>query len=128
MAGAPIWNWRTDASCKRTTSHTVWDNSIAPAITVAPGDTITVETLESSGGQLTAVIRRPPTSPAMDFGQVNPVTGPIRVEGAEPGDALVIDILETAVADWGWTACIPGFGLLADEFPDAHLRIVSDRR
>ncbi|WP_255950520.1 acetamidase/formamidase family protein [Streptomyces odontomachi] len=107
-----------------TSVHHVWDRSIAPVLTLAPGDTITVQTLESSGGQLTRDSTAVDVS-ALDFGRVNPVTGPIRVEGAQPGDALVIDILETSVADWGWTACIPGFGLLADDFPDAHLRIVS---
>jgi acetamidase/formamidase len=106
-----------------TSAHHVWDRSIAPALTLAPGDTLTVQTLESSGGQLTRDSTAADVA-ALDFSRVNPVTGPIRVEGAQPGDALVIDILETTVADWGWTACIPGFGLLADDFPDAHLRIV----
>ena len=41
----------------------------------------------------------------LDFGRVNPVTGPFRVEGARPGDALVIDILDVSVGTWGWTAC-----------------------
>ena len=48
---------------------------------------------------------------------------PIAIEGAEPGDALEIEILEVLPADWGWTAVIPGFGLLADDFPAPHLRI-----
>ncbi|MER6628279.1 acetamidase/formamidase family protein [Streptomyces sp. NPDC000987] len=106
-----------------TDSHNVWDNSLPPVLTVAPGDTVTVETQESSGGQLD---RRSTAGDAanLDFGRLNPVTGPIRIDGAEPGDTLVIDVLDTEVDDWGWTACIPGFGLLADDFPEAHLRIV----
>ena len=43
--------------------------------------------------------------------------------GAQPGDALAVEILEFTPRDWGWTAIIPGFGLLADEFPDPWLRI-----
>jgi acetamidase/formamidase len=107
---------------RRTSVHNVWDNAISPVATLAPGDEVTVETADASGGQL-----RPESGTgdvaALDFGRVNPVTGPFRVEGAEPGDALVIDVLELETGDWGWTACIPGFGLLADDFPDAHLRI-----
>ena len=53
----------------------------------------------------------------MCFGKINPVSGQIYVEGAEPGDALKITIDSFApqrVAGWGWTTNIPGFGLLAD--------------
>jgi len=59
----------------------------------------------------------------LDFGRINPVTGPFRIAGARPGDALVVDILEMATGSWGWTGCIPGFGLLAEDFPEPHLRI-----
>jgi len=45
------------------------------------------------------------------------------VEGLEPGEGLVITILEISPASWAWTANIPGFGLLADDFLDAHLWI-----
>ena len=45
------------------------------------------------------------------------------VKGARPGDTLAVEILELRPRDWGWTAIIPGFGLLADEFPDPWLRI-----
>jgi acetamidase/formamidase len=55
--------------------------------------------------------------------RVNPVTGPVFVKGARPGDVLAVEILELASADWGWTAIIPGFGLLADEFPEPWLNI-----
>jgi acetamidase/formamidase len=45
------------------------------------------------------------------------------VEGARPGDVLQVDILEVAPGSYGWTACIPGFGLLADQFPDPWLHV-----
>ncbi len=60
---------------------------------------------------------------ALDFSHVNPVSGPVFVKGARPGDTLAVEILELRPRDWGWTAIIPGFGLLADEFPDPWLRI-----
>ena len=58
---------------------------------------------------------------------VNPVTGPVFVKGAQPGDVLAVEILEFVPQDWGWTAIIPGFGLLADEFPDPWLNISTGR-
>jgi formamidase len=107
---------------KRTETHTAWDRELIPIATLAPGDEVTVETVEASGGQLNAGSTAAEV-PGLDFGRVNPVTGPFAIEGARPGDALVIDILDVSVGSWGWTACIPGFGLLADDFPDPHLRI-----
>ncbi|HTZ43289.1 MAG TPA: acetamidase/formamidase family protein [Jatrophihabitans sp.] len=106
--------------------HTAWDSSLPPIARVAGGEVVTVEVANSSGGQLD---RRSTAADlaTLDFGRVNPVTGPIAVEGAEPGDALVIDVLDVEVADWGWTANIPGFGLLAQDFPDAHLRLSAVR-
>ena len=101
-------------------SHNVWDNAIPPVVTVDPGDTVELDVLNASGGQIT-----PDSTVAdvlgMDFSRVNPVTGPIAVTGAEPGDALVVDVVDIACEDGGWTANIPGFGLLADDFPEAHL-------
>ncbi|WP_242907005.1 acetamidase/formamidase family protein [Actinomadura terrae] len=107
---------------RRTSVHNAWNNAIPPVVSLVPDAEFTVETADASGGQLgpdagTAEVA------ALDFAQVNPVTGPFLVEGARPGDALVIDVLEMAVGDWGWTASIPGFGLLADDFPDPHLRV-----
>jgi acetamidase/formamidase len=60
---------------------------------------------------------------ALDFSRVDQVNGPIYVEGAAPGDTLQIEFLELQPADWGWTALIPGFGLLADEFADPALHV-----
>ena len=59
----------------------------------------------------------------LDFGKVNPVAGPVYVEGAEPGDAIKVTLLHFAPSGWGWTANIPGFGLLADQFKDPALHI-----
>jgi acetamidase/formamidase len=103
-------------------THTVWDNALAPVAVLAPDEEVTVETVEASGGQLHAGSTAADV-PGLDFSRVNPVTGPFRVDGAAPGDALVIDILDVSVGTWGWSACIPGFGLLAADFPDPHLRV-----
>jgi acetamidase/formamidase len=60
---------------------------------------------------------------ALDFGKVNPVVGPVFIEGAEPGDAIKATLLGFTPSGWGWTANIPGFGLLADQFPDPALHV-----
>ncbi|TGS10642.1 acetamidase/formamidase family protein, partial [Mesorhizobium sp. M1C.F.Ca.ET.187.01.1.1] len=59
----------------------------------------------------------------LDFAGINPVTGPIFVEGAEPGDALKVTIEMFKPSGFGWTANIPGFGLLADDFKEPALNI-----
>ena len=104
--------------------HTGWNNAIAPALRVGPGAVMTFETVDSSGGQIGRDASLA-TLAALDFGRLNPVTGPVFVDGAEPGDALRVTFEEFAPSGWGWTANIPGFGLLADQFPDPALRLWS---
>lgn len=102
--------------------HFGWDNALDPVARVSPGSELEVETVDASGGQITASSTSADVG-SLDFSRVNPVTGPVVVEGAEPGDTLEVEILEFAENAWGWTALIPGFGLLADEFTDPYLHI-----
>lgn len=102
--------------------HLGWDPDQPAAVTVAPGDEVELTCQDASDGQLHAGSTAGDVA-ALDLDRANPLTGPVHVEGAAPGDALVVEVLEVAGADWGWTALIPGFGLLAEDFPDAHLRI-----
>ncbi|RWP31932.1 acetamidase/formamidase family protein [Mesorhizobium sp.] len=102
--------------------HFGWDNSFVPTERVAPGSTIEFQCLDSSGGQLTLDSTVDDVA-LLDFAKVNPVTGPIYVDGAEPGDALKITIEMFKPSGFGWTANIPGFGLLADDFPEPALNI-----
>lgn len=102
--------------------HHGWDNANRPILTVAPGETVLFETVDSSGAQLSATSTLDDLK-ALDFAKVNPVTGPVLVDGAAPGDALQVTIERFEPSGWGWTANIPGFGLLADQFPDPALHI-----
>lgn len=102
--------------------HLAWDPAIPPIATIASGDVVDVDCLDASNGQITAASTTESLA-ALDFDGVDQVNGPVAVEGAEPGDTLQVDLLEFAPDDWGWTASIPGFGLLADDFPDGHLKI-----
>ncbi len=102
--------------------HIGWDNSFAPVLRIAPGETVEFDVHEASGGQLS------PTSTVsdidvLDFARINPVDGPVYVEGAEPGDVLKVTLLSFSPSGWGWTANIPGFGLLAAEFLESALHI-----
>jgi acetamidase/formamidase len=107
--------------------HFGWDNSLPPALRAEPGSTILFHCNDSSAGQL-----GPSSTVAdvvnLDFGKINPVSGPIYLEGAEPGDAVKVTIESFAPrvfdgAGFGWTANIPGFGLLADQFTDPALHV-----
>ena len=105
----------------RTKVHFKWNNALAPAITVAPGDVVHCWTQEVTNGQVTPgcaadVLTR------IDFDNIYPLAGPIRVEGAAPGDALAVEILDLRPDNWGWNGVIPGLGLLAEDFPGPYIR------
>ena len=102
--------------------HHGWDNAIAPVARVASGESIEFHPLDSSGGQLNRTSTVADVS-TLDFGKVNPVLGPVFIEGAEPGDAVKVTLLSFGPSGWGWTANIPGFGLLADQFPNPALHV-----
>jgi acetamidase/formamidase len=102
--------------------HLGWDNALPPVLTVAPGTTIAFECQDASAGQLTAASTVADVA-TLDFGRINPVTGPVFIDGAEPGDAVKITLDAFAPSGFGWTANIPGFGLLADQFPDPALHL-----
>jgi len=102
--------------------HHGWDHSIPPAETVAPGSRLHFKCLDSSGGQFDKDSTTADVS-HLDFGKINPVTGPIFVDGAQPGDVLKVQIDAFHPSGFGWTANIPGFGLLADQFTAPYLKI-----
>jgi acetamidase/formamidase len=109
-----------DYTIHKSSHHFGWDNSNAPALTIAPGESVEVEVEDASGGQLSR------DSTANDVTRlvsekINPVTGPICIDDAEPGDALKVTLLSFNPTGWGWTANIPGFGLLAEDFVEPAL-------
>lgn len=102
--------------------HLAWDHAIEPVLRVGSGDEVTFDALDASCGQITASSTSADIA-TLDFARVDQVCGPVFVEGARPGDTLEVELLDFTPGDWGWTANIPGFGLLADEFPEPALRI-----
>jgi len=105
--------------------HSVWDNSLNPVLTIAPGDVVRFDCRDTVDGQIG------PGSTAEDFAAVDtdpihPLTGPVAIEGAEPGDVVAVDLLDFEHEGWGFTGFLPGaagMGLLPEEFDEAGLHV-----
>ncbi|AFK19259.1 acetamidase [Haloferax mediterranei ATCC 33500] len=105
--------------------HNKWDNSLESVLTVEPGEVVRFECRDALDGQIT------PGSTAEDFGNVSfdpvhPLTGPVAVEGAEPGDVLAVEFLDFEHKGWGYTGYMPGemgYGLLPEDFEEGGLYI-----
>ena len=102
--------------------HIGWDNTIKPILKIGSGEVVELLCKDSSCGQITPDWTAADI-PRLDFSKVNPTLGPIEVDGAVPGDAVKITLLGFKPCGWGWTANIPGFGLLADQFKEPALHI-----
>ena len=113
-----------DYTIHRVNHHFGWDHSIPPVERVAPGSSVYFECLDSGAGHFTPDSTVADVS-TLDFSRVNPVNGPIYIDGAQPGDALKITMEGFEPSGFGWTANIPGFGLLADQFKDPALTLWS---
>jgi acetamidase/formamidase len=100
--------------------HAFWDNSHPPRLRIRSGDTVQFQTLEASAGQITPASTSN-TLRRLKFELIHPLTGAVYVEDAEPGDTLEVEVMRLRHRGWGWNAVIPGFGLLADDFPDPYL-------
>src|ERR1700674_694029 len=101
-------------------THSRWNRSMPPRLSIAPGDTVRMECVDSSGEQV-----HPAMSVAeflsIDRGRIHALTGPIFVEGAGPGDVLQIEVLEVAHKGRGWSSVIGGLGFLKDRFAEPYL-------
>lgn len=102
-------------------THSKFSRLIPPAITVPSGSVVEAFTHEATGGQF-SIDSAVEDLEALDMDRVHTLTGPIYVEGAEPGDVLAVKLLEIEAGDWGWMAIFPGFGFLADQFETSVLK------
>jgi formamidase len=97
----------------------IWPD-LEPIATIDPGDEIELELRDGMDGQL---------SPSSDSAALNtidldanhPLTGPIEINGARPGDLLVVTPRRIEPDRFGTTAVIPGFGVLGDLFTEPYL-------
>jgi acetamidase/formamidase len=110
--------------------HAFFDRDHPARLTIDAGDTVVFTCKDASDGQIT-----PESGPEayvdLDGSRIHALTGPVAVRGAEPGDTLVVDVLDLRHHGWGWSGFRPGgIGLLADEF-DApflqHWSLIGDR-
>jgi amidase len=82
-----------------------------PVLEVEPGAVVRFETNDCFSGQIRS---EDDLVTEIDFNRVNSATGPVAVAGAEPGDSLVVDILDVEPIEWGVATLIPGYGQLID--------------
>jgi acetamidase/formamidase len=102
--------------------HFTWDAGNEPVLTIDSGDTVVVHTRDVSDNQIG------PDSTAdviagLNWDRVYPLAGPIAVHGAAAGDTLAVEVVDIHTEGWGWTAILPGFGLLPEDFPDPYLKV-----
>ncbi|CAO3452977.1 formamidase [Azospirillum largimobile] len=108
--------------------HNRWHPDIPMAVTVKPGDDFILECYDWTGGQIkndddAADVRD------VDLSQVHFLSGPVGVEGAEPGDLLVVDLLDIGAfpqQQWGFNGFFSkqnGGGFLTEHFPLAQKSI-----
>jgi acetamidase/formamidase len=97
------------------------DKSNKPVLKIKSGEQVIFECRDAFNQVIKSELDLPIN---FDMEQINPATGPVYVDGAEPGDTLEVHIERIHVADQGACCIIPGFGFLADDFPDPWTRIV----
>ena len=104
--------------------HYAWDNSVPPRLEIDPGDTVVFQTRDAADGYYSRSSTHADVLGRGPF-RGHPLTGPVLVRGAAPGDVLVVEVLDIKpAADFGWTAIRPGRGLLPEsEFSKPHLQI-----
>lgn len=98
-------------------THARWSAAIPPVATVQSGAIVEVHTMEASDGQFELGSTASDVE-TVSFDPIHPLTGPVAVEGASPGDVLAVTLLDIEVDEWGWAAIVPGFGFLADRFTE----------
>jgi acetamidase/formamidase len=111
--------------------HYQWDNTIPPRLEIEPGDTVVFDTRDAADGFYTPASTHADVLARGPF-RGHPLTGPVHVRGARPGDTLRVEILDVQPGGpMGWTQIRPGRGLLPEaDFPDPFLQLwdLSDGR
>ena len=100
--------------------HNRWHEAIPPVVEAALGEEVEIQTRDAFDGQIT------PATTAQDLlhcdlNLVHPLTGPVYVAGAQPGDLLEVEICDMKPTAFAYTVQVPGFGFLRDAFPDPYI-------
>ena len=111
---------RRGARCGASVTHNRWHPGLEPIAEIAPGEEIRLETEDGLAGQLTRQSSHADAG-LLNLGLAHPLAGPVYVTGAKPGDVLEVGLVSYEPADFGITGVVPGFGFLADLFPDPYV-------
>ncbi len=97
-----------------TRENVIWafGPDIEPVLEVDPGAVVRFETNDCFTGQIRS---EDDLVTEIDFTRINSATGPVAVRGAEPGDSLVVELLEVKPIEWGVATLIPGYGQLHEQ-------------
>lgn len=98
--------------------HHQWDADLEPILAIDSGDTVSYDIKVAGDGQIWPGAAYEDVH--FDFDTIYNLSGPVWVNGAEPGDTLQVDILELRHGAWGWAAFLPGLGLLPEDFPHGY--------
>jgi len=101
-------------------THSVWNRALEPRLHIEPGDEVRFECVDASGSQVHPGMTVEEFQ-SIDRSRVHALTGPVWIDGAEPGDVLQVDVLATQHRGWGWSSIIPGLGFLKDRFRTPYL-------
>lgn len=101
------------------TVHYAWDNALPPRLVIDSGDTVRLACRDAFDG----VYQRNSKEVVKRVASGHPLTGPIGVRGARPGDVLQVDVLELVPGAFGVTVFVPDRGLLPEDFPDPYLKV-----
>ena len=102
-------------------THNKFSRTIPPVIKVPSGSVIEAYTKEATDEQLSLESQTSDLS-NLSFDPIHPLTGPVYIEGAQPGDILAVTLHKIELGDWAWSAVVPGFGFLADQFTEPFLK------
>jgi acetamidase/formamidase len=101
------------------TFHYKWNRAHKPVLMVRDGDTVTFEINDVWSWTIDKETKAGDIS-KLDREKLYPLAGPVNVEGARPGDALTVEVLEMGIGDFGWTVILPGYGVL-EEFTQPYI-------
>ena len=99
------------------TGHNRWHPDIEPIVEADPGEEVVLETRDAVDGNVVYGSEQV----GEGLGGVHPLTGPVYVNGAQPGDLLEIEYLEITPQNWGFTRLGPTGGFLADLFAESYM-------
>jgi acetamidase/formamidase len=99
--------------------HNRWNRDLAPAAVVQPGEVVQLLCRDALDIGEAARTLTPEATMTVDLGRVHPLTGPVAVEGAEPGDILEVEVLDVSpLVDFGYALIGPALGLFGSLWPD----------